>query len=192
MPYSKERSKAARKFVREHNTAAKLKDNKATIKKRKNVMSDFIFIVSIFDLIETSDFEMLCKLLGLNIESEWLEKEYDDIKRGQGDAYLFQSCDSCLFLDLFREPTDQNEMILVGVRCKQELSAKIKVIVASIYEKASVKGVQLYEGTNILDRLIDGNNYPMERSTITIMNGKETYRFFQKLKVFQNRGGNLL
>ena len=60
-------------------------------------MSDFIFIVSIFDLIETSDFEMLCKLLGLNIESEWLEKEYDDIKRGQGDAYLFQSCDSCLF-----------------------------------------------------------------------------------------------
>ena len=79
MPYSKERSKAARKFVREHNTAAKLKDNKATIKKRKNVMSDFIFIVSIFDLIETSDFEMLCKLLGLNIESEWLEKEYDDI-----------------------------------------------------------------------------------------------------------------
>lgn len=155
-------------------------------------MSDFIFIVSIFDLIETSDFEMLCKLLGLNIESEWLEKEYDDIKRGQGDAYLFQSCDSCLFLDLFREPTDQNEMILVGVRCKQELSAKIKVIVASIYEKASVKGVQLDEGTNILDRLIDGNNYPMERSTITIMNGKETYRFFQKLKVFQNRGGNLL
>ena len=83
-------------------------------------------------------------------------------------------------------------MILVGVRCKQELSAKIKVIVASIYEKASVKGVQLDEGTNILDRLIDGNNYPMERSTITIMNGKETYRFFQKLKVFQNRGGNLL
>ena len=97
-------------------------------------MYDFVFIVSIFDLFENpNDFEMLCKSLSLNIDPEWLEKEYDDVERGQGDAYLFQSHDGCLFLDLFNEPTDQNEMILVGVRCKKELYVQIKIAVTSIY-----------------------------------------------------------
>ncbi len=159
-----------------------------TIKNKENAMYDFVFIVSIFDLIENpNDFEMLCKSLSLNIDPEWLEKEYDDVERGQGDAYLFQSHDGCLFLDLFNEPTDQNEMILVGVRCKKELYVQIKIAVTSIYEKAPVKGVQVDEGINILDKLINSNNYPIERSTITTINGKETYRFFQKLRVFQSK-----
>ena len=67
-----------------------------TIKNKENAMYDFVFIVSIFDLIENpNDFEMLCKSLSLNIDPEWLEKEYDDVERGQGDAYLFQSHDGC-------------------------------------------------------------------------------------------------
>ena len=107
------------------------------IKNEENATHDFVFIVSIFDLIQNpKDFEMLCKLLSLNIDPEWLEKEYDDVERGQGDAYLFQSHDGCLFLDLFNEPTDQNEMILVGVRCKEELYVQVKVAIISIYEKA--------------------------------------------------------
>ena len=79
-----------------------------------------------------------------------------------------------MFLDLFNEPTDQNEMILVGVRCKKELYVQIKIAVTSIYEKAPVKGVQVDEGINILDKLINSNNYPIERSTITTINGTET------------------
>ena len=154
------------------------------IKNEENATHDFVFIVSIFDLIQNpKDFEMLCKLLSLNIDPEWLEKEYDDVERGQGDAYLFQSHDGCLFLDLFNEPTDQNEMILVGVRCKEELYVQVKVAIISIYEKAPVKGAQVDEGTNILDKLIDDNNCPIERPTITTINGKETYRYFQKLRV---------
>lgn len=162
-----------------------------TIKNEANATHDFIFIVSIFDLLENlNDFEMLCKLLSLNIDPEWLGKEYDDVERGQGDAYLFQSHGGCLFLDLFNEPTDQNEMILVGVRCKKELYAQIKAAVTSIYEKAPIKGVQVDEGTNILDKLIDGNKYPIERPTLTTINGKETYRYFQKLRVFQSESRN--
>ena len=50
------------------------------IKNEENATHDFVFIVSIFDLIQNpKDFEMLCKLLSLNIDPEWLEKEYDDI-----------------------------------------------------------------------------------------------------------------
>lgn len=46
-----------------------------TIKNKENAMYDFVFIVSIFDLIENpNDFEMLCKSLSLNIDPEWLEK----------------------------------------------------------------------------------------------------------------------
>ena len=162
-----------------------------TIKNGENDTHDFVFIVSVFDLIENpNDLEILCKLLGLNIDPEWLEKEYNDVERGQGDAYLFQSHDGCLFLDLFNEPTDQNEMIMVGVRCKEERYIQAKVAIKSIYEKAPVKGVQVDEGTNILDKLIDSANYPIERPTITTINGKETYRYFQKLRVFQIKSRN--
>ena len=55
-----------------------------------------------------------------------------------------------------------------------KIYVQIKIAVISIYEKAPVKGAQVDEGINILDKLINSNNYPIERSTITTINGTET------------------
>ena len=117
-------------------------------------MCDFRFLVSADDLMDSPDFEGLCRLLGLQIPSAWLETEYEAIPRGQGDAYLFSSPEGCLFLDLFRDPTDQNEMILVGVRCKDACAAPVKATVESIYAQAPVKSAQMEEETGLLDPLL--------------------------------------
>ena len=66
-----------------------------------------------------------------------------------------------------------------GAQCRWgmeriKIYVQIKIAVISIYEKAPVKGVQVDEGINILDKLINSNNYPIERSTITTINGTET------------------
>ncbi len=50
-------------------------------------MYDLRYIMSIFDLMDHPDFENLCNSLDLQIESSWLEKEYDGNPFGQGDAY---------------------------------------------------------------------------------------------------------
>lgn len=147
-------------------------------------MCDFMFRVSVFDLIDNENFEILCMLLEINLTSEWLEREYDNIKRGQGDVYLFQSNTGSLILNLFQDPTDQNEMVLVGIRCKKEIYSNIKAILEIIYTNAPVKSTQFEEGTDILDELIVPQNYPIRQNTITIIDGKEVFYFFQNLKIF--------
>ena len=152
-------------------------------------MCDFRFLVSADDLMDSPDFEGLCRLLGLQIPSAWLETEYEAIPRGQGDAYLFSSPEGCLFLDLFRDPTDQNEMILVGVRCKDACAAPVKATVESIYAQAPVKSAQMEEETGLLDPLLAPGRYPLERATITLTDGKKAYYFLQNLKQFFSEGG---
>lgn len=147
-------------------------------------MYDFKFMVSIFDLMEIYNFQTICHILQLDIHLEWLEKEYNYIKGGQGDAFLFQSQMGCIILDLFQHPTDQNEMIVVGIRCKMELCAKIKAMVEAIYHEAPVKSNQIEEGIEILEGLISSDSYPVERPTITDVDGKETYLYLQKLREF--------
>lgn len=147
-------------------------------------MYDFECMVSIYDLIDNCDFKTLCQILNVDIQSEWLENEYDNYKRGQGDVLLFQSQLGCIVLDLFQEPTDQNEMIVVGIRCNIEMCAKIKGIVEAICKEAPVKSHQVNEGIAILDRMMSYDRYPVERPTITDIDGKETYKYFQKLRLF--------
>lgn len=149
-------------------------------------MYDFLFMVSIFDLIYNPKFEILCTFLNLVIKSKWLEEEYDSIKRGQGDAYLFNSQVGCILLDLFQEPTDQNEMVLVGIRCRIEVHTQIQSTVKAIYDEAPVKSTQLNEGIGVLDKLVAAENYPIVRPTITDIDGKETYEFYQNLKLFSS------
>lgn len=149
-------------------------------------MYDFVFMVSIFDLIYNPKFETLCTFLNVEIKSKWLEEEYNNIMRGQGDTYLFHSQIGCLLLDLFQEPTDQNEMVLVGIRCRKEVHTQIKSTVKAIYDEAPVKSTRINEGTGVLDRLVSAENYPIIIPTITDVDGKETYEFFQNLKVFSS------
>lgn len=148
-------------------------------------MNDFKFMVSVFDLIDNPVFANLCRLLHLDIPSAWLEQEYDHIYRGQGDVFLFQSLTGCLLLDLFQELTDQNEMVVVGIRCPQELYTQVKKYAQALYQQAPVKSVRLEEGPGLLDTLLAPENYPLARPSLTTLNGQETTVFLQHLQIFQ-------
>ena len=154
-------------------------------------MGDILFMVSVFDLIDNPDFETLCGFLGLNIRPDWLGEEYDGIERGQGDVYLFRSHTGWVLFDLFKEPTDQNEMVLVGVRCPEEGYPRVRASVEAIYKKAPVRSARLEEGRGILSPFVSPGHYPLERATITMVGGKEAYRFSQNLRLFEVGDGEL-
>lgn len=85
-----------------------------TIKNKENAMYDFVFIVSIFDLIENpNDFEMLCKSLSLNIDPEWLATVY----KGNIIKNLIMDCQS---YTKYR-PNETTGGIFVSWRRKEEL-----------------------------------------------------------------------
>ena len=74
-------------------------------------------------------------------------------------------------------------MVTVGIRCKEELCIEIKSIIEEIYNIAPVKSTGIDEGRGVLDRQLSPDSYPIERPTVTIMNGKKVYTYFQKLNL---------
>ncbi|MEG0592181.1 MAG: hypothetical protein RR512_02645 [Coprobacillus sp.] len=149
-------------------------------------MVDIIFMVSIFDLTESTEFTDLCSIIGLDLNLAWLEEKYDSTPRGQGNALLFYSNDKShlLFLNLFQEPTDQNEMIVVGIRCKEIIKEKILEKVMIIYNNAAVKSANVKVDIHLLDEDVLETSYPKIIPTITCIDGKEVYEYKQYLEVY--------
>ena len=88
-------------------------------------------------------------------------------------------------MDLFQELTDQNEMVVVGIRCPQELYTQVKKYAQALYQQAPVKSIRLEESKGLLDTLLAPENYPLARPSLTTLNEQETTVFLQHLQIFQ-------
>ncbi|MDU4253103.1 hypothetical protein [Pseudomonas sp.] len=89
---------------------------------------------------------------------------FDQTPVGQGNVYVFLGNDqpeSLLAFDLYREPTDQLDIVTVGVCVPADAVAQIKPLLRSAFDQASCQ--ILYEEGNILQgvqQLIDPSGYP--------------------------------
>lgn len=74
-----------------------------------------LFAKSIFGIL---DFINVCESVGVSFDYKWLEEKCIDKPRG--NVLLFQSLElGCLlYLNLFREATNQHEIIEIGIRCR--------------------------------------------------------------------------
>ena len=140
-------------------------------------------MVSIYDVLKYENFMEVCKIVGCKIDLDWLKTMYERIPCGQGDAYLFSSADkqSLIYLDLFHSPTDQNEMITMGIRIPNEKAKALFHDVQELYQTAPVKSEEMKTGSDILKECITPSCYPKRIPTITHMEGKEVFEYMQQL-----------
>ncbi|MEG0684206.1 MAG: hypothetical protein RR428_04030 [Coprobacillus sp.] len=150
-------------------------------------MVDIVFMVSIFDLIESDEFIEICHKLKIQLDCHWLEEKYDSYPRGQGNVLLFQSKEDSGFLclDLFQEQTDQNEMVKIGIRCKQSEKEELLKPIMSIYDNVIVKSLDVKVGIGLLNNDIDISHYPKVIPTITYIDEKEVYEYRQYLEIYE-------
>ncbi|MHC5217173.1 hypothetical protein ACYSNR_10920 [Enterococcus sp. LJL128] len=149
--------------------------------------TDFIFMLSIFDILYDENFSKVCKLLHINWDDDWMAAKYDQIISGQGEAVILHSVSNqheLLFFDLHLGFTDQHNMVLIGVRCSEHSSFEIKPLLKKIYDTADVKSLQMEQGGSLLDEKIKVSNYPKKMMTVTKINGQEVYEYEQRLECY--------
>lgn len=89
---------------------------------------------------------------------------FDRTPTGHGDVYAFLSShqpESLLAFDLYKDPTDQLDIVTVGVCAPSDAAAQVKPLLRSAFDQASCQ--ILYEEGNILQRvqqMIDPRGYP--------------------------------
>lgn len=147
---------------------------------------DFITHVSIDDLLYVEEFEELCNILGINLNSEWLEKKYASIIPGRGNSVVFYSQDkkSFIYIDMYQSPTDQHDMIEFGIRVSQNTEKSAYDLFKTIHANAIVKSC-IKKGEGILEDLVNIYEYPKILPTITTdENNKIIYKYSKQLEEY--------
>lgn len=84
----------------------------------------------------------LCDCTNVELNTQFLYDEYVKLQDGQRDIFIFyskSSKDIFLYIDLFKEDTDQVGMIIIEVRVKTIDKERIKRILEKLYFKSSIR-----------------------------------------------------
>jgi hypothetical protein len=126
---------------------------------------EFFGVVSMLDFtVDTGegddDFEInphihsALDILGITADLRKLYQLYFETPDGQGDVHAFygpESTRNVFAIDLYRDPTDQLDIISFGVRCDRNLEMIVKPRLRSFFDSAAI---QLgFEEANISTRL---------------------------------------
>lgn len=154
----------------------------------------FFMVVSMADILQWDESEMECRpnvylakvLECLNVDIDLLalyDNYLNKVMVGRGDVYLYKEqaeSDSFIAFDLFKEPSDQLDLINISIRCNSESLPDVRANVRYFFDSCATK-ISLEE-SNLSARVIDKvdvNNYPR---VIEVSN----YR--QRLKVYSDQG----
>lgn len=140
------------------------------------IESEYFFaVVSMTDFLDWDESENCCganqylkKVVeSLNVQLDLVRLHdfyFDNILVGRGDVHLYKEspdAESFIAVDLFKEPTDQLDLVSISVRCNTSRLKDIRLNMRSFFDSASCK--VLLEETNISPRIIekiDPENYP--------------------------------
>ncbi|MDX1695413.1 MAG: hypothetical protein R3208_16745 [Ketobacteraceae bacterium] len=93
---------------------------------------------------------------------------FDAVIVGQGDVFVYkttQNAENLLAFDLFKEPSDQSDLIRVAVRSSSELVPRVRSNFRAFYDSAGCQ-VCLEESaiSGKVIEMIDAANYPRDMS----------------------------
>lgn len=91
---------------------------------------------------DTSQIEKVLAALGININLNWLFEYYNNLPTSQNSvfvAYSKTNPEQFLFLDLFKDPTDQMSVITFGIRLAYGSKTTLKKLLAPIYLKSTTR-----------------------------------------------------
>jgi len=119
-----------------------------------------------FPVAQHPELQTLFNSLGARIDLTPLAARYfeDSARAGRGDLYVFEfgeSSTTVVALDTYSEPTDQLDLVSLYVRCIQEKSSEISLIIHRLFNSASVQvHIAQKSISNALREAIDLRNFP--------------------------------
>lgn len=138
------------------------------------MMIEYSFYLPFWDFVEYDEedkpyveesFSHLCQALHIEVDIERFHDQYYDNphRAGEGDVYVFRNRlnpSSFMMLDTLHEPTDQCDMVKLGVRCDDSVSAEVKMYLLQLYDKDTPR-TKIVEsnGTDLLES-IEPQHYP--------------------------------
>lgn len=88
------------------------------------------------DGIINPNFSAVMDVLGIYIDTEKLEKFYFDQLVGEGDIWAIgDHKNNCMVFDLYRDLTDEFDVIVFAVICREEISNRIYELLSAIKEE---------------------------------------------------------
>lgn len=138
--------------------------------------NEVLIQVSVWDLVQHvnerclphSTLLEILRQLGLDIDLVKICNRYiDETLLGEGDVLIFKSAanpGSTVIFDLFRDPCDQLDLIIVGILCPEDNQASIcKLLINFFIECRAQVYFSISVGNAKLRELADPSSYPRSR-----------------------------
>jgi len=140
------------------------------------VANEFRVAVSMSDLVVWSEdqddnfsphpaLDAIATSLGISIDIRGLHALYFEATSiGTGDVHVFSRTSNptnVFAIDMYRDLTDQLDIIAIGVRCEETAGSIVKTSLRSLFDSASCQ--VWYEEANVLlefRSMIDASNFP--------------------------------
>ena len=82
----------------------------------------------------------IMELLNITVDIKEIEKTFIDTPYGQGDIWVFgDHAKNCIVFDLYREPTDQLDIIDFGVICSNKMYNRMYELIYAMYKEINKK-----------------------------------------------------
>ena len=130
-------------------------------------MTDFVVYSGNLD----DDFEInphikaVIEALGSTIDLRGLHRLYfDETPVGKGDVHAFhrpQGSRNVFVIDLYREPTDQLDIVSFAIRCDERLAPFVKSRLRSFFDAAEIQlAFEETHSSSRLNLMLDESRYP--------------------------------
>jgi hypothetical protein len=141
---------------------------------------EFSFHLPFYDLIynnwssleelDNHEIVAITQWLGIALDIDALTKEYEKVKNGKGDIFVFfhpTDKETFLYFDLFNEETDQCGMIQLGVRClRSERETALRVIEPLFYKSSPRSSLSMDWSNLMLQRSIEDSDFYLKKRKI--------------------------
>ncbi|UKS26593.1 hypothetical protein LOZ80_34620 [Paenibacillus sp. HWE-109] len=124
-------------------------------------MTEIHYLLPIDCIYLSDELFKIKSLMNIHFDDDFLMSKYDSYGRGRGDVIVFKAeigNPECILFDLYNSFTDQNNMVLFGVRCFE--GSDIEKVMLELLNKSEPTSKFIINEENYLSGIADASNYP--------------------------------
>ncbi|WP_157261710.1 hypothetical protein [Paenibacillus sp. A3] len=147
-------------------------------------MTEIHYLLPIDCIYLSEEISEIKSLMGIQFDDDFLVSKYDSYGIGRGDVLVFKAereSPEFMLFDLYHSFTDQQFMVLFGVRCFEPCN--IKKLMLALHNKSEPTSKFIMGEGNDLSSMADFTNYPK-----IIKYGDQVYN--QCIELYVNKSNN--
>lgn len=150
----------------------------------KGCYIEYSFVLPIYDITETDsklvdEIIRIKQLMNLDFDDEIIIDKYNSYgdysqSAGKGDVIVFKSnidSEEFVVFDLYNGFTDQNNMVMIGVRCVDD-NKEIKNSLIKLHERLEPTSKFIEEYGSDLLKMVDKRKYPKKQNDLGNLGNK--------------------